>query len=169
MPLLEKAFTATVSVLGERHSATGDILVEYGAVLADLGRDDEGLERMREGFAVHRTIHGRGFPATLRSADLVGHQLVKMGRYAEARNLYAESLANLEKVVGPDSPHLYSTLFNLGNSAAGCGDLVAGLSHHRRALDLLEQGEEANPSYLQQSREAIADLLARTDSPAIER
>ncbi|MEM8996650.1 MAG: tetratricopeptide repeat protein, partial [Acidobacteriota bacterium] len=168
LPLFQEALDGTASVLGRRHPAIGDILVELGVALSDLGRDEESLDRLREGFVLHRDLDGRGFPGTLRSAGRFGRQLLKMGRYAEARTLYAESLLILEKAVGEGSPHLFSTLFNLGTAAAGCGDLESGLAHHRRGLRLLEQSEAADPSHLRQSREAIADLLARDDSPANE-
>lgn len=165
LPILQRALTATESILGERHTTTGDMLVELGVLLAELGRDDEGLSKLRQGFALHHEIHGRGSPTTLRSSGRLGQQLRKTGQFAEARRLYAESLTSLENSLGENSPHLYSTVSNLAISAAGCGDLEAGLAYHRHALGLLQQSEQTDPEELQKTQDAITELQSRNDTP----
>lgn len=65
--------------------------------------------------------------------------LKAQGQYAEAQTYYAQALAILERVLGPDHPHTATILHNLGLLLHDQGQYAQAQHYHEQAVAIVER------------------------------
>ncbi|HSU14612.1 serine/threonine-protein kinase [Longimicrobium sp.] len=114
-------------LLGERHPAVADALINLGATQFQRGRYGDAERLYRQALAIMQAYYGPDHPEVASAATMLGRALVYQGRprAAEARTLLERALRIQERVYGPDHPRVASALNDLGHLAVADSDYAA--------------------------------------------
>ncbi len=93
------------------------------------------------------------------SARLCRGRTAPQGQYAEAEPLYKRSLAIREKALGPQHPHVATSLNNLADLYRAQGKYAEAEPLYQRALGLVEKALGPEHPHVAQSLENYAALL----------
>jgi CHAT domain-containing protein/tetratricopeptide (TPR) repeat protein len=153
----EKMLKQGLKVLEQSYGADAPRAPNYSKLLNDLGnlykdagRLPEAEAALRKAYAIDRAKAGEGdqnAPSTLGNLAIV---LDAQSRYAEAENLFNQTLIANEKAYGPNHPAMVYALNNLANN-------------------YVEQGRTAEAAAMLQRVLAICEKTAGPDSPDVAR
>jgi serine/threonine protein kinase/Flp pilus assembly protein TadD len=148
-PLAERALVTRRRVLGDDHPRTAHSLAVLGVILEDLGEPAKAENLQREALAIHRRL-ARGKPtrAVAKALHSVGLTLEAQGRLGEAEALFAEAVAQLDRV--------------LTEGQATGGRLRASLARVLADLDRFSEGEVLARDAIEKLRQSLGPEHAET-------
>ena len=133
---------------GARHANVASVLVDYGAVLQEMGRYDEARTHLNEALSILEQAPGERREALADAQFALGTVYMNEGQYAAADSLFRAVLTIRRGLYGPTHSKVADALNNLGNS-------------------LYDQSEYAAADSLLQETLAIRRQLFGGDHPAV--
>jgi serine/threonine protein kinase/tetratricopeptide (TPR) repeat protein len=104
-----------------------------------LGNPKLAAEQFDAARATYRSHLGPDHPTTLRSAGSLAVACFDLGRFADAAQLYEETLPPQEAKLGPDHPTTLMMMNNLANAYGALGRHAEALKLHEQTLPLQKE------------------------------
>ena len=145
--VLKEAISISVDVYGINHEETLMLYTEYGGVLRNLGRYDEGVVILQKAIQISRTLRGTGHPDYASSLVNLANLLRMMKRFEESENLFLEAKKIYEHTVGKKA-FIYAGLCNnLGLLYQDTGRYEESIPLHQISLDILKEDPDKEILY----------------------
>jgi tetratricopeptide (TPR) repeat protein/CHAT domain-containing protein len=138
--------------LPKDHPDLAQSLHSLGALLRDMGKNDEARKHLEEALALRRKILPKDHPDLAYSLNNLGVLLRDMGRRDEARQNYEEALAIQRQALPKDHPVTASSLNNLGM-------LLSAMGRHDEARQHLEEALALRRKILPKDHPDLANSL----------
>src|SRR5690606_24665309 len=126
----ERAVEIDSEALGHDHPAFAADLINYGAVLFELGSTEPANQALEQALSINETSLGKRHPdiaVILNNLAVIRHAL---GEPEQAKQLLARALPIVEATGGPD---IAAVLHNLGRASATVGNTATAEDAFRRS------------------------------------
>ena len=111
----QQALALYTQMYGDRHPLVSDCLVNLGAIQYERGRYAEAERYYRQALEITKAWFGPDHYQTAANLTMIARALNRTAeRSAEVRELLGQAIAIRERVYGPDSPKVASTINELG-------------------------------------------------------
>lgn len=151
--LLRSALDGTLARFGPDHRQTIWIRSEYATVLRDRGRYLEADREFERAWALAREQLPAGHPDRLRVLFQYSGSLQRQGRYAQARELSAQLMAEVEETADRNAGHARMAPLRHARSLIGVGEYAEARRLLRAELD-----GDADPALRQQTQAMLQEL-----------
>ncbi len=120
--------------VGDEPSQRALLMRRKGSMVADMGRQQEGIEMLERAAAIQREVFGDDDPRVAVTLLALGRNLRRReGRVDEAVQILREALATAESAFNPVHPSVSRYANGLGNALVMSGKLDDALVHYERA------------------------------------
>ena len=145
--VLREAISISVDVYGINHEETLMLYTEYGGVLRNLGRYDEGVIILQKAIQISRVLRGTGHPDYASSLVNLANLFRMMKRFEESENLFLQAKQIYEHTVGKKA-FIYAGLCNnLGLLYQDTGRYEESIPLHQISLDILKEDPDKEILY----------------------
>ncbi|MEN8165280.1 MAG: tetratricopeptide repeat-containing protein kinase family protein, partial [Acidobacteriota bacterium] len=117
---------------------SAELLAGRAAVFEIAGRYDEGLELQKRAYGAIITATGSESLEATYAENQLANALYSVGSYTEALEHYRVAAALRERYLGPNHPHLATTLTSVGSTLSNLGRNEEALVVLARALEISE-------------------------------
>ncbi len=135
VPLYERGLLIFESSYGPDHLNVAKTEANLGNALSALERYDEARSYMLSAIDKYERAVGE-HPDTARVVNNLGALEWRVGRAAEAEDLYRRTLSIYRKLLPDEHPQIALTLFNLGEALLGRGETEAAAASLRASRDM---------------------------------
>ncbi len=144
--MAERAHADLAGSLGEDHPFTLKALAAHAHGLMAQGEDDRAVEAMATAYRLQRARFGPLVIDSMFLQNELGFMLGAIERYAQAEPVLEELVAFRAQVWGEHAIHVVPPLSNLANARMQLGKYQLALTDLERALEVLDQLEDAPPA-----------------------
>ncbi len=134
--LNESLLSSYRAKLGDQHPLVADVLINLGAVRAEVGDFQGAAARYREALARTEAWYGPRHPKTASNLTMLGRALVRLEQSGEALQSLRRAIAIQEEHYGAEHPKVASALNEMGSLARQLGQLEEAEQHYRRAGEI---------------------------------
>ena len=125
---------ALLPTMGEEPSRRALVLHGMGALLTEMGRRQEAVDKLEQAIVLEKMVFGDADPRVAESQLVLGKTLRRQeGRLDDALKILREALATAEAAYDPAHPEVAKYINGLGNGLVMQGELDDALSHYERA------------------------------------
>lgn len=121
------------ATLGDQHPSVADVLINLGAVRAELGDFSGAAARYREALVRTEAWYGSRHPKTASNLTMLGRALVRLEETEQALLTLRRAIAIQEAHFGADHPRVASALNEMGSLVRQLGRLDEAEAHYQRA------------------------------------
>jgi serine/threonine-protein kinase len=137
LPLTGEALTL-LNVAGSTDATlTGNALQVQGRALVSSGKAEDGVARLKEALALHRSDDAQA--AVAEDLDQLAIAMRQGGKLDDSRRFTQQAFEIRERLLGPEHPEVATSLNNLGVLAREAGDYPAALKYYERARAIREK------------------------------
>jgi CHAT domain-containing protein/Tfp pilus assembly protein PilF len=139
LPMLQKALTTRIKLLGSEHPTTADSLNDIGVVHKALGDQVRAGQFYRQALAIYKKTLGVEHPKTASTLNNLGVVYFEKQDYTSAEPMYRQALEIRKKVLGKNHADTAMSLNNLGLLYKELGNPVKAEPLFREALAIDKQ------------------------------
>jgi serine/threonine-protein kinase len=133
--ILEPARNALAEELGPDSLEVAEVEIPFSQALNESDRQ-RGLEMLEHAVEVRRSRLGEDHLDTVLARLTLANQLDNLGKFKEAEEAYRETIAALERTLGPKDPRLAAALSDLADVLDGLSRAAEAEPMLRRAIDI---------------------------------
>ncbi|MCH5229229.1 MAG: tetratricopeptide repeat protein [Muribaculaceae bacterium] len=136
---VEEALWMALSVLGEEHAVTAEIINDLGLCLMDLSNYEKALDYINKGLELRKKIFTQNHPHIAESYSNLGYLLEKTGKYEDAIESFQNALTSLDNLSEKKDEQYLGIMLKLGLIFADLGQFQNALEITEKTLELSKE------------------------------
>lgn len=142
VPIYKEAIRISLEVYGENHDETLALYTEYGGLLRNLGRYEEGLKYLKKALSISAATKGPTHPDYAAALINLANLLRMMGEHSESEMLFLRAKTIFEYNAQTTTFAFAGLCNNLGLLYQDMGRYGKAIPYHKISLSILENDKE---------------------------